>query len=85
MRTLLDQPGAPVLRCAAMLDGNTQVTVRQRQFERAGRSPRQVGRLAAWSLPVCVATGRASRPVSWCRRPTDMVTATGGAARPSST
>ena len=83
MRSFVDQAGAPALsvrtRC---VNGNTQVTVRQRRFEGAPAS--ESSKAAAWqpwSLPVCVTTGSGQPTCQLVSAATETFTATGcGAA-----
>jgi aminopeptidase N len=84
MRSFVDQAGAPALsvrtRC---VNGNTQVTVRQRRFEGApatGASSKPAS-WQPWSLPVCVSTGSGQPTCQLVSAATETFTATGcGAA-----
>jgi aminopeptidase N len=84
MRSFVDQAGAPALsvrtRC---VNGNTQVTVRQRKFEgtpAAGASSK-AATWQPWSLPVCVTTGSGQPTCQLVSAATETFTATGcGAA-----
>jgi aminopeptidase N len=83
MRSFVDQAGAPALsvrtRC---VNGNTQVTVRQRRFESGPAAPgTKTPAWQPWTLPVCVSTGAAQPTCQLVSAATETFTATGcGAA-----